>query len=300
MIHSLYIITENGICLFAQHFIDTQIDNQLISGFINALGAFATEALGSGMQSLKLQTGDHLSVLRYTAGAIPLIGMVIADSRDNDILIRNILQEILVEFCSLFEKSLRESPLAEISKYAEFNYVVDDLLANKIASRTNFKMFLGIFVGLLMIGVITLAFIPAIFQIDNLNPADLGIGDIIFSDGLDPTDLKSLQTITLLIIGSLMLVFCTLFSGPTVLAAYIAGDRKRGVWTAILLGISVGVIIAISSPFVVTFAEVNALLWYIAFAPLLLFLDLVFGYYGGRLKERRKLYPLPEKSFDIF
>ncbi len=295
MLHSIYIITENGICIFAKHFIDIHIDNQLISGFINALGAFATEALGSGLQSLKLQTGDHLSILRYTDGPIPLIGIVIADSKDNGILIRNILHEILTEFCTIFQRHLTESPVAEISKYGEFGHTVDYILADKISSRTNFKMFLGVLVGILTIGIIVLAFIPALFKLENLNPANLGVKDIIFSDGFDPSDIEALQALTLRVIGALMLVFCTLFSLPTIIASYIAGDRKRGVWTAILLGISIGAILLISSPFVEEFAEINAFLWYLAFSPLLLFLALVFGYYGGRLKERKKLYPLPEK-----
>ena len=104
MLHSFFIFSEHGICLFAEHFIETQIDNQLISGFINALGSFATEALGSGMQSLRLQTGEQLSILRYKDGPIPLLGMVIADSKDNDVLIQNILNEFLSEFCNLFQK----------------------------------------------------------------------------------------------------------------------------------------------------------------------------------------------------
>jgi len=295
MLHSLYIVSEHGSCLFAKHFIDTQIDNQLISGFINALGSFATEALGSGMQSLKLQTGEQLSILRFDKAPIPLIGMIIADSRDNDILIRNILNEFLNEFSTIFQKQLRERPVSDITEYNEFRYTVDLMLEKKVASRTNLRTFLGVVAGILMIGIIVLAFIPAIFQLENLNPGDFGVADIIFSDGFDPSDLLAIQTLTLTIIGALMLVFCIIFSLPTIMAGYIAGDRKRGVWAAIFLGLSIGGIILISSPFVVEFAEVNAILWYIAFSPLLFLIALVFGYFGGRLKERRKLYPLPEK-----
>ncbi len=294
MLHSFYITTENGVCIFAKHFIKTQIDNQLISGFINALGSFATEALGSGMQSLKLQTGEQLSILRYNAGPIPLIGMVVADSKDNNILIRNILDEFLTEFSNLFQKQLRERPVTDITEYKEFNYTIDLMLEKKVASRTKLRTFLGVVAGILMIGIIVLAFIPAILQLENLNPGDYGVADIIFSDGFDPSDLQAIQTLTLTIIGALMLVFCIIFSLPTIIAGYIAGDRKHGVWAAIFLGLSIGGIIFLTSPFIVEFAEVNAFLWYIAFSPLLLLIALVFGYFGGRLKERRKLYPLPE------
>ncbi|MHA1264177.1 MAG: hypothetical protein ACTSRS_02990 [Candidatus Helarchaeota archaeon] len=299
MFHNLYIVTENGVCIFAKHFIKSQIDNQLITGFISALGSFAIEALGVELQSLRLQTGEQLSILRYN-GPIPLIGLVIADAKDNDILIRNILNEILSEFCSIFYRQLIERQVADITEFQEFTYTVDIILEKKVSSRTGLKMILGVLGGLLLIGVFLLALIPAIVRLDNFNPADYGVGDIIFSDGFDPSDIKTIQAVTLPLIGILIGSICIISIPPTVLAGYIAGDRRRGVQAAILLGVSIGIIILIASISANIFKEVNAFLWYLAFSPLLLFLALVFGRYGGRLKERRKLFPLPEKQDNFF
>ena len=91
MLHSVYITLESGACIYAKHFIESKIDNQLITGFINALGAFATEALGSEMQSLRLQTGEQLAILRYAEGKTPIVGILVADARDNSKLIQNLL-----------------------------------------------------------------------------------------------------------------------------------------------------------------------------------------------------------------
>ncbi|NVM54916.1 MAG: hypothetical protein HWN66_14525 [Candidatus Helarchaeota archaeon] len=293
MIHSVFITTPSGTCIFEKHYLErSQINSQLISGFINALGAFAKEALGSGMQSLKLQTGEQLFI--YPLKETPIIGIVIADPRDNSRLIRNILLEILSEFSTIFKRQLESTIPPDLIEFQEFRYTVDHILDGKVSSRTNFKMFLGVVIGLLLVGTIVLALVPAIIKFEGLNISEFGLTNITFDNDLDQVELATLQTITLVIIGALMLFNCIIFFLPTTIAAYIAGNKKRGIWTAILLGSSIGILILIGTPFIQEFLYVNAILWYLAFSPLLLFLALVCGYYGGSLKERKKLYPLKE------
>ncbi|MHA1649835.1 MAG: hypothetical protein ACTSYB_06560 [Candidatus Helarchaeota archaeon] len=294
MLHSIYITLDSGACIFAKHYIASKIDNQLISGFINALGAFSVEALGSEMQSLRLQTGEQLSVLKYTEGKIPLIGIIIADARDNPTLIRNLLSQILTDFYAIFQHKLETETPCSMSEFDEFGYTIDNLLEGKISSRTNLKMFIGVVIGLIIIAFILLALIPAYIELSNFNISQFGLQDIIFSDNLDPTEFHALQSIVLVIIALFMGFNCICFFLPTFLAAYIAGNRKRGIWTAIFLGLSIGLLVLIASPFIESFTNVNAILWYLAFSPLLIFIAIVCGIYGGRLKERKKLYPLEE------
>ena len=297
MFHSLYIVLESGVCIFSKDFIEVGVESQLITGFLNALGAFATEALGSEMQSLKLQTGEQLSILKYTQSKTPLVGIVIADPRDNPKLIQRLLLRILTEFTSIFKRQLDIEKVMNVNVFKEFSYTVDTILEGKISSRTKFKMFLGVFIGLVLMGFILLAFIPLIIRLSSTGISNLNLPDIIFSDGdLSAQELQTLQTIVLVVIGAMMLFTCILFFLPTFLSAYIAGNRQRGIWTAILLGTSVAVIILIATPFIKSFLDVNIFLWYIAFSPLLIFLALVCGFYGGRLKEQRRLYPLPTKK----
>lgn len=293
MFHSLFITTESGVCIFEQHFTKSKIDSQLITGFINALGAFATEALGSGMQSLKLQTGEQLFI--YPLQDPPIIGIVIVDPRDNSKLIRKFLLQILTEFSAIFQRDLETKHSSDITKFQEFRYAVDLILEGKVSSRTNFKMFLGVLVGLILMGIMVLAFVPAIIQIDKLDLSTFGLQDIIFSDAnLTPAELQSLQRVTLTVIGALMLFNCIIFLLPTLLSAYIAGSKKRGIWTALLLSASIGLLLLIGSIFTYQLFQINAIFWYIAFSPLLISLSLLCGFYGGRLKEQRKLYPLKE------
>ncbi|MHA1144310.1 MAG: hypothetical protein ACTSRW_06190 [Candidatus Helarchaeota archaeon] len=65
MFHSIYILKDNGVCLYTRHYKPGRADDQLISGFMSAFGSFATEALGSELQSIRLRTHERLSILRY-------------------------------------------------------------------------------------------------------------------------------------------------------------------------------------------------------------------------------------------
>jgi MFS family permease len=294
MLHSVYITLESGACIYARHYIDSRIDNQLLSGFIHALGSFANEALGSEMQSLRLQTGEQLSIMRYPYGKFPIIGILIADARDNTTLIRNLLLQVLTEFYTIFQKQLEQDNASNITEFEEFSYTLESILEGKVASRSNLKMLIGIIVGLVIVGIIVSSLIPLYIEVANFDMTQLGLPNIIFSDDLDPAEFQALQSIVLVLVVAIMGFSCVVFFLPTFIAAYIAGNKKRGIWTAILFGISIGAIILIASPFIESFTDVNAFLWYLAFSPLLLFLALVCGFYGGRLKERRKLYPLEE------
>lgn len=296
MFHAVYIVLENGVCIFSKNFTKNKIDSQLFAGFLSALGSFATESLGSGMQSLKLQTGEQLSIIRYSQGKIPLVGVALADPRDNSKLISNLLLQILTDFYSIFQRQLESGVTLNVNDFKEFSYSVDGILEGKVASRTRSKMVLGVLIGLLLMGFILLAFIPTFITISGFNISELDLPDIVFGNDLSSLEIQTLQTIILFVLGAIMIFTLIIFVLPTFLAAYIAGNRKRGIWTAILLGISVAFILLISSPFVTTFTEVNVFWWYVTFSPLLLFLSLVCGFYGGNLKEQRKLYPLPTKN----
>lgn len=298
MFHAVYIVLENGVCIFSKNFTNSTIDSQLFAGFLSALGSFATESLGSGLQSLKLQTGEQLSMLKCAQGKTPLVGIVIADSRDNPKLIQKLLLQILTEFHSIFQRQLESGIALNINEFKEFSFTVDTILEGKVASRTRSKMVLGVAIGLLFMAFIVVAFIPAFIRLSDFQIAQLNLPAIDFSDGLNPLEIQTLQTIVLVVMGALMLFLCVIFFLPTFLAAYIAGNRRRGIWTAIILAISVALIILIATPFITQFLEVNIFWWFITFSPLLVFLALVCGFYGGRLKELRRLYPLQTKGND--
>ena len=205
---------------------------------------------------------------------------------------------MLTEFSTIFQRQL-EKP-SDVTEFQEFRYTLDVMLEGKVSSRTGLKMFLGVFIAIVLMGVFLLTLAPILIEIADLDLSQFGLADIGFSDGLDVLELQTLQTVTLAIIISLMGFFCMLFFLPTFIAAYIAGNKRRGIWTALLIGVAIGLLTLIgnfaigapSGPLM----EVNAFLWYIAFSPLLVSISIICGIYGGRLKERRKLYPLEEQE----
>ena len=65
MLNSLFILRENGVCVYERHWIETAIDPHLFSGFITALIAFAIESMGEKLQSLKLVKDQRLAILKH-------------------------------------------------------------------------------------------------------------------------------------------------------------------------------------------------------------------------------------------
>ena len=106
MIDKLYIMYEHGSCVFEKVYftrIDAMTDTQIFAGFLSAIGSFAAEALGSGLQSILLQTGEKLAILRHNSG---MLAICVADGRDHDKLIYSLLNRILVRFYEIFKSFL--------------------------------------------------------------------------------------------------------------------------------------------------------------------------------------------------
>jgi len=297
MLHSLYIIMENGVSVFTKHYKKMKVDDQLISGFMSALGNFSTEALGADLQSIKLKTGEQLSILKYPYA--PILGIVIADSRDHSTLIADILTEILREFTEDYRKQIVAKDPTLLGQTEKFNEIVDKILKGKIASRTILKMIVGNLVSFSLMVFITILIVAGVLRFSEfIEEPFAGFPDISFVDGIDPGEFFTLQTITGTIIGFLMLIFIGIFFLPSVLSGYIAGNEKRGIINAILLGLITGVLLFVGGLNRETqFGDFNIFWWFLIFSPLLIFIAITCGYYGGHLKVRRKLWPLEIDKF---
>ncbi len=286
MFHSIFITTEHGICIFEKHFIKTKMDGQLITGFINALGSFATEALGSEMQSLRLQTGEQLFVLPYRETSI--IGIAITGAKDHPKLVQKLLNQMLADFSMIFQRNLEVA--SNVQQFEEFKYNIDIILNRKVASRTKLKMILGVVAAWVLIGVIALALSPLYIKASFETNPDLGVID--FTDGLEIGEIQTLELISIFVVIFLMVFSCVMYLLPAFLAAYVAGNRRRGIYSALLLGASVFVFFILGNLFNQELQIINPVAWFLAFSPLLISLSILCGIYGGTLKERRKLYPL--------
>lgn len=61
MIHSFYVI-DAGLCIYHYDFKkETHLDDQLLSGFLTAIGSFAQEAFQKGLQSIHIQNGQKIN-----------------------------------------------------------------------------------------------------------------------------------------------------------------------------------------------------------------------------------------------
>ncbi|HUX98449.1 MAG TPA: hypothetical protein VMV49_02730 [Candidatus Deferrimicrobium sp.] len=92
MIHNLYIISEGGIAIYSKNFAKSAMDEQLISGFLLAIGNFAKEAVGSGLKKIEMQTGEQLNV--YYDESLKLTAAAISSAEDHPKLLADILKKI--------------------------------------------------------------------------------------------------------------------------------------------------------------------------------------------------------------
>ena len=93
MIHNLYIISEGGVSIYTKNFVKSPMDEQLISGFLLAVGNFVKEAVGSGLRRIEMETGEQMFV--YYDFSTKLTAAAITSPKDHPALVSEILPEIL-------------------------------------------------------------------------------------------------------------------------------------------------------------------------------------------------------------
>ena len=264
---------------------------------MSAIGNFSAEALGADLQSIKLKTGEQLSILKYQYA--PIIGIVIADPRDHPSLISEILTQILREFTEEFRKQIIAKDPSLSGQTDKFNQKLDNILNKKVSSRSIFKMIMGNLISHTLMVLIAILIIGGVLRLSEFLEGNLtGFSSINFVDGISPEEFLTLQTITGAIIGFLMVVFIGIFFLPSILSGYLAGSEKRGIFSAIILGVVTGVLLYIGGNIRETqFGEFNIFWWFLIFSPLLIFIAITCGFYGGRLKNRRKLWPLEKDLY---
>jgi len=278
MIYNLYIISEGGIPIYSKNFAKSTMDEQLISGFLIAIGNFAKEAVGSGLKKIEMQTGEQIFV--YFDETLKLSAAAIAGADDYPKLISNMLQKILKQYSEMFVGRNNDPTIME--EAPKFDPVVSKLLEDTTAKRDKKRFILGLVLGALILG--------ALFYF--LTPYLLNIITEFYSriHGLvgGPLD-------TILIFGGfslkLELVLVLLFTPSSFLAGYIAGSRSKGKWIGVaLFFFSIGLSILI-----IIFNRIGLLFIFmvIIYVPLVLLTSIALGYLGGLLKDQKRLYPIP-------
>ncbi|MBD3351544.1 MAG: hypothetical protein GF364_08660 [Candidatus Lokiarchaeota archaeon] len=258
MIHALYII-DSGICIYSYRFKkDTDIDEQLLSGFLTAIGNFAKETFKSdtGLQTIQIQD-EKLNF--YLDKKNDLLYCAVSSYQDNNTLLESILKEISEAFSEQMREFLSKKQRASIHEYKEFNPILEKIMEDKEKERNKKTMLLGLFLGLL--SVIGLIIVFSLL---------LGVLSTFIS--------QELVLFVLLIFLTIGLWISSRVSG------YYAGSPEMGLKNGIVFLVVLFVVL------LVFLAEL--IVYFIYMIPFIAVVCAAGGYYGGLLRDRRKLYPL--------
>lgn len=295
MIDKLYVMYEQGICVFEKVYftrIDAMTDTQIFTGFLSAIGSFAAEALGSGLQAIHLQTGEKLAIMKHHSG---MLGICVADTRDHDKLISSLLKKILYRFYELFKKEVDVQDASLIGKTKKFGKEVDAILKNKASSRNPWKMALGVGLGFLILTVLT-------FVALNRTVLSLFPGPIFITFLLDPFYMVFFGSIgeSMGRIFALIMYFVAiLFFLPSLLAGLLSGTRTKGLIAGLIITIGAYLTLFLAAVQINTAIGLDLRGWFLSLSPLIFFLTLSVAYCGGYITERLFLNKAPEKEKEM-
>jgi len=298
----LFIIDEKGICIHNQNFVNRKIEPQLISGYLTALNDFSQEFMSQDLNTINLFS-DKLVIYKEPATKLTIAALV--NTLDNTSLIKSLLIKIINEFYELNKEFLKnESYNVKVKKNEKklSNFVLD-LLNNKTLtrdrSRTLISFFIacGILIGFLIgltnmfVGLLTTDFLY-IKNLFNGLPANFDPFNINFAAA------------TFTIIGGLTTLFGRLISylvGGLLISGlvfgYLSGTRKAAVRKGIVLMI-IEIVTSCILLVIIDPGNYFLILFYLIFASTFIFVPLLstsyIYYLGGILRERSKLYDIPE------
>ncbi len=100
MIKNIYILSRNGMLLYSKNFIEQKYDDNLLIGFFTSVENFSREALESIVKFIDLGVDNKL-ILKPKPDE-KIFGAAIVSSKDNNILVGKILDNILQDFIDDF------------------------------------------------------------------------------------------------------------------------------------------------------------------------------------------------------
>jgi len=302
LIYNLFIINEQGICIYNHNFINQKIEPQLISGYLTAMNDFFFFFMLQDLNTISLFS-DKLVIYKEPATKLTIAALV--NLFDNTSLVKKLLITIIDKFYELNKEFLRnESYNVKVKKNeSKINDFVENLLKRKIMVRKKSKSITAFLIScVILIGFIIgftqffLGLLSANFlymkTVFNALPVDFHPFNINFA------------TSTFTIIAGFSTLFGTLITyviGGLSIAAlffgYFSGTRKgalrKGLALFIIDVITSSILLVIIDPgnyFLIIFFLIFVLTF--IYAPILITSYLY--YLGGILRERSKLYDIPK------
>ncbi|MFX1293641.1 MAG: hypothetical protein ACFFD2_02095 [Promethearchaeota archaeon] len=295
MIHNLYIISESGIAIYSNYFVESILDEQLISGFLLAISNFATEAVGSGLKKIELQTGEQLHV--YYDNSKHLTAAALTNAQDHSKLVLKILKKTLDKFYASFKHQLT---IPEgIGDTSEFDNKLIQFLYDNTAKRDNKRFLLGLIFGILLLTLLYFVFW------ENFLEALINYFTRMVALFSAPPPSPDIYIAILWIFGIFVLaievnlIIC--FIPSAFLGGYIAGSRNKGKLLGLIFFLFtipevLIIMIIFAQNDIVTTAGFLYLFMLVIYIPLILITSITLSYLGGYLRDRRKLYPIPPKN----
>ncbi|MHA1385001.1 MAG: hypothetical protein ACTSR3_14730 [Candidatus Helarchaeota archaeon] len=282
---------ESGICIYEESLYEissASADTQIFSGFITAIGSFAVEALGSNLQSIQLQTGEQMALIKHKESK--LLGICIADGRDHAKLLSNLLVKILDRFFELYKQDIKKQDGALFDKTKSFKNEIKEILKNKTMGREYWKMFLGIIAGF---GILAfLIFLSITKFLLQKFPGPLFI--IFINNPIYLLHIQSIGSNIGSIFALLMFFVAFLFLLPAFISGYLAGSRIRALFAGLIIVIGAFLVLGLGAIKINEMLGLDLRSWFLAFSPLIFFLTLTVAFTAGYLVERLKLFSFEE------
>jgi len=256
MIINLFVI-DQGICIYSFDFKkNIYVDENLLSGFLTAVGSFAQETFQTGLQAIQIRNGQKL--IFFIENEQKLTFCAVADERDNNHLLEQILGEIARNFTAKLSKVLNSSERNRADAYRIFDPLLKEILKDKAKPRDRKSMCGGICGGLLSLYL------------------------LILLAGIIAESLSNIPEDTLYVI--LYFYISGVLSTSSFIAGFLAGNPK--------IGLKTGVIFFIVLIFLIIILVPSLMIILIYALPFAFIACGAAGYYGGLIRDRKKLYPL--------
>ncbi|HEC39573.1 hypothetical protein LCGC14_0576630 [marine sediment metagenome] len=143
MIENLWILIKGGILVFSKNYIKLKVtDDNLIAGFLSALGSFVKETTNEEIKSISME-GRKFS---YIVGD-GLIIVISTNQLDNDILVFELLKDIKSKFLEKYMELIGNF-LVDTDNFKNFDTELEEILTKSdisINCRTCKKSILGEF-----------------------------------------------------------------------------------------------------------------------------------------------------------
>jgi len=105
MLHVIYLMANNGLCLLDQKFGEFELDANLVAGFFSAIRQFS-QVLSKGKGEARVVEMGEFYVT-YASGDL-IVCAAVVDKEDNRLRILQALDEVIAKFTDRFGETLKE------------------------------------------------------------------------------------------------------------------------------------------------------------------------------------------------